>query len=248
MSSATFTGLPRELRNRIYDLLYACERVLPYTDDDGTKRIFLCNSHFPDTIEPQVILALLLVSHEISAEAASAFYGKLKFGEYTLDLVDFLNGIGQERRSLVKSVYLIGSIASPSRMSCPFDQARKVIQSDAAIFILLGGLKNLQTIEIISRGTQDFEKVRRTLVEKGIQQLVGHVGISVVMEILVTHTVGGGCSRDFVPYATWVCPRGTAEFKEEKGESSSREVGRITGEFASSEISLIYMGRASATS
>lgn len=73
MSSPTFTTLPREIRDRIYDFVWDLGKtVSPKLWSQRCVRGF---ENFPT----DVVLALLRVNHQISAEATSTFYGKRKF-------------------------------------------------------------------------------------------------------------------------------------------------------------------------
>lgn len=104
--SSALLGVPREVRDRIYDYHFQCDSEYPvqlllqahptghmiYLDPIGTF-----DSHPADKV-----LALLHVNHQISIEAACRFYGKRTFSGTPEDLSVFLRGIGQRRKLLRK--------------------------------------------------------------------------------------------------------------------------------------------------
>ena len=107
MSPPTFTTLPREIRDRIYDFVWDLgQAVAP----SGWSSMFIPESlrrSIPfDTVPFDVTLALLQVNHQISAEAVSTFYGKRKFCLNPNNLITFLEGIALHR-NLIKDIEVL---------------------------------------------------------------------------------------------------------------------------------------------
>ena len=100
MSSPTFTTLPREIRDRIYEYVWDLER------DVTALGIAMSSSErefHPFCGISDATLALLHVSHQISTEAAPIFYGKQTFLLDYCEPGPFLNGISL-RRHLIKKI------------------------------------------------------------------------------------------------------------------------------------------------
>ena len=94
MSSPTFTSLPLEIRDRIYDFVWDLGQMVSIS---GWSSEYVPRSlrkiHPFDSNSADVTLALLHVNHQISAEAASTFYGKRTFCFAPNQLIPFLEGI-----------------------------------------------------------------------------------------------------------------------------------------------------------
>lgn len=109
MSLPPFITLPREIRDRIYDFVWdlgqevslstPLRRTRSSKPGQGRKRK---SSPF-ENVAADTILALLHVNHQISAEAASTFYGKRIFSVDIQDLTPFIEGIGL-RRHLITDI------------------------------------------------------------------------------------------------------------------------------------------------
>lgn len=97
MSSPTFSTLPREIRDRIYDFVWDLGQTV------SPSLSLLRGVYDFNNLPADVVLALLRVNHQISSEAASTFYGKRKFYLSLNLLSPFLEGIAL-RRHLIKDV------------------------------------------------------------------------------------------------------------------------------------------------
>ena len=80
MSAPTFTTLPREIRDRIYDFVWDFGQPVGPSgwSSKYMPRSMQRSSPF-DSVPIHAMLALLHVNHQISAEAAAAFCGQRKF-------------------------------------------------------------------------------------------------------------------------------------------------------------------------
>lgn len=104
-----FKKLPREIRDIIYDHVFEIDAV--------TATAYHTFNWIPTATEstqlascrnPQVMLALLLVDHEIFREGARNFYGNRIFSIgsniYPHSAIHFLKGIGKQRLDLIRTV------------------------------------------------------------------------------------------------------------------------------------------------
>ena len=97
------TELPLEVRDRIYDFVFHWEKVFLKVWLTKRKIIVPETSSWGTANDPNDILALLLVNHQICAECQGNFYGNHTFTGQPSDLIAFLKGI-VNRRNLVKAV------------------------------------------------------------------------------------------------------------------------------------------------
>ena len=179
--SPTFTTLPWEIRNEIYNYVFDNKSISIVTYKEITRKFWLVNP-LPKRIEdfhglsdsqktyalllakhtqdchglsdPQKTLALLLVNHQISDEAAAYFYHKMLFRGTWAALRPFIKGIGAHRRDMIKSVEITqtGSIIS-------------IFKHNEA-FQLLSELPSLRNLRVAITGMEFFRLV--TIPEKGL--------------------------------------------------------------------------------
>ncbi len=166
MSSPTFTTLPREIRDYIYELIWESGQIVSPSGWRSDHLPFLSPKLHPfDSCSADATLALLHVNHQISAEAAPVFYGKRTFSSHPRDLASFLTGISL-RRHLIKHIELSDFKDIPRGW---FDLLRS-----------LGGLRSLT----ISVKYGPFEIARGYLVRLGIYELTNCVDVIVRSEHL----------------------------------------------------------------
>lgn len=147
MTSPTFTGIPRELRHRIYDFLYT-GYIIPSTRRKNQ-------------------LALWLVNRQISEEASYCFSNKVIFYDEPQNLEGYFSAMGQNSRNLVKNVEL------EFYWRHGLDHEEMPIFSELRD---LPNLQNV-TISNFGQKEMDFEEELERLIDRGIQQLVGRANI-----------------------------------------------------------------------
>ena len=70
--------------------------------------------------DPQHLLAILFVNHQISDEAAAYFYGKTMFDGGCRAVPAFIKGVGARRRDLIRNV----AIMQIDLLALPFDNEK----------------------------------------------------------------------------------------------------------------------------
>lgn len=114
-----------------------------------------------------VTLSLLHVNHQISAEAASIFYGKRTFNSSPERQIPFLEGIAL-RRHLIKDMEVLETPAFELRFP---PQTFDFLQS-------LDGLRSF-TMRI---GTDPFQRLQEHLIEAGIYKFTDRMVVVVYSE------------------------------------------------------------------
>ena len=151
--------LPPELRTQVYSNVFDYksinvrtvhgEKRFVWTSFPDLEHHFFHTSfpdlehHFFHTSAPNKVLALLLVNHQISDEAAPYFYAKTKFSGLPGELIDFVNYIGSRRRSMIKKIKIVSD--NCSRFSSRFSSRRKF---EPEVLDLLSTLHNLSTVQL----------------------------------------------------------------------------------------------------
>ena len=147
---------------------------------------------------PELNLALLSVSQQISHEAAAYFYGKTIFqGTWPL-IAAFVKGIGAQRRNMIRTIRL--------------NWEQSLFKDDESLD-MLAELKSLRTVHIYGI-TTDFTQLQNDTVPGCISGLVGKVDIDISV-----YTSGDGLSDTIPPVQqiyseehTWSCARNTAQW------------------------------------
>ncbi|CAD6593585.1 MAG: hypothetical protein ASARMPRED_007687 [Alectoria sarmentosa] len=206
MSSPTFMSLPLEIRNRIYDFVWDLGQMVSIS---GWSSKYVPRSlrkiHPFDSNSADVTLALLHVNHQISAEAASTFYGKRKFYFGPNQLMPFLKGIVL-RRHLIREVEVMETSS--------FD-----LRFPPQAFDLLRNLDRLRSFTMIIN-TKPFEYVHRHLVNAGIYRLTDRLEVTVHSERGITlydkdQSILPHGSEYVVFRNNWTCAKGEREFKSQ---------------------------------
>lgn len=165
MSPPSFTTLPREIRDRIYDFVWDLGRDVSLSAPRLTRRKqkIVPFVNFP----AETMLALLQVNHQISAEAAPIFYGERVFCSLPELLIPFLGGIGL-RQYLLRDI----SLESPnSAWLWLHPQTFEVLQ-------ILNSLRSF-TMKI---RTYSFKQDQDDLVHMGIHKLTNRMDVTVHWE------------------------------------------------------------------
>ena len=137
MASPDLLGLPRELRDRIYDFVYPYDNVhlewmfWPRREGVAIKHL---RTHSGQTEKPRELLALLSVNHQISEEAARIFFGKLSFVGRDRILKVFSHYIRPDQRGLIRSVEV--DVDSLDHLPMPIDD-------------LVGDLPNARVVKYV---------------------------------------------------------------------------------------------------
>ena len=157
MSSPTFTTLPREIRDLVYDFLWDFEQIItPTTSEYAVSRSLYLFDHSV----PEITLALLRVNHQLLAEAAPTFYGKRTFRLMSHVLVPFLQGVSRHRH-LIKDLQVLETTPLPSRA-----------------FDILPTLAGLRSFTIVLEG-QRLREVLKYLLCTGMDQLADTIDVTV---------------------------------------------------------------------
>ena len=203
--SSRFTTLPLEIRSEIYSHVFRYDSIMPLSYHTE-KRLLLSplpqrTDGFCGKFDPQHILAILYVNHQISDEAVAHLYGKTTFrGEWGM-ITAFVKGIGARRRDIIRSV----AISEPDLLASPFD--------DGDTFELLRRLPSLRKFRV-STSVGDFTQLQNELVRRGILELAGTV------DITVRNTYGETTLSSSTPPVrqmyldtyVWRCARGTTQW------------------------------------
>ena len=162
------TQLPLEVRNRIYDFVFPWEKVVPKISPTKCRSLGPETSSWGAAQDPNKILALLLVDHQISAEYTTDFYSKHTFTGQPSDLVAFLQGIG-DRRNLVRAVEVQEAeifTEALYKQSMPF------------LSRILSELPVLRSLKL-NMSKANFKPAQSTLSHFGISQLANRVTIKI---------------------------------------------------------------------
>ncbi|KAM0799011.1 hypothetical protein BDR22DRAFT_822922 [Usnea florida] len=198
----TFTTLPLEVRNEIYAFVFDHDRLTPRDGSPGR----LCKSFEyaqgqnagGEDLLPQQNLALLSVSQQISHEAAAYFYGKTIFRGTWYVIAPFINGIGVQRRNMIRTIELFWR--------------QSLFEGDESPD-MLAELTSLRTVHIYGLST-DFTHLQDNLIPECVSGLVGKVDINISVNVY------GNCLSDSIPPVlqmyvdeyTWSCARNTAQW------------------------------------
>ena len=209
----TFTTLPREIRNEIYSNIFGCAFYM--LDVLSSGKFLTLNPHSQEWVhkyhlaDPQIVLALLSVNHQISDEVAPLFYGKQTLRTNWCDILPFLKGIGPRRRGLITSVHIFGWGYDEMRQDC------------RETFDLLDGITDLRTVRIESGGL-NLARYQSELIEFGILKLAGKVDIGVYNNFYKSRACGRhleGC--------VWSCTRGSTEWTHRELDPSTENGDQV---------------------
>lgn len=203
--SPSFIILPLEVRNEIYSHVFGYDYIAPFSPDTG--KLLLLNpppqstDGFYRKSDPQQILAILCVNHQISDEAAAYFYGKTTFRGGQVAVNAFIKGVGARRRDMIRSV----AISHRDLLASPFDNGET--------FELLSRLPSLRKLRV-STSVHDFTQLQNELIRCGILKLAGTV------DITVYNTYGKTTLSNSAPPVeqmcldryVWRCARGTTQW------------------------------------
>ena len=225
MPSSPFLDLPREIRNQIYEWVFFpnCVYITPVIQGKAMCQ----NPNVPSQLldrgfsvfhkagtpkalvipRAQDILGLMLVNHQISAEAATSFYGKFIFrGRPSSQAVlsSFIVGIGRFRRNLIKRIEL-DDRSGPLRQSILFEF--KILE-------LLSTLENLQKLTI-KTSVPRVARLQEALILGGIRKLTGRVDIVVrdTLEGRARHPLEHIFSFVNLRTTTWTCAKGQTKWE-----------------------------------
>lgn len=170
MTLRTFFDLPREIRDKIYGYVFECDAVSPFvkfTRNQRRKRLVFNyavrrGQRFLPSYRPNDVLALLLVNRQLSTEAAPCFYGNTTFSGTLDNMCFFLEGIGHQRRNMVRTINLPPQLCSAGKAA------------HLRLYDLLITLQRLRTVQI-SFSSPDMGTVRRALLTTGVCRLIGIV-------------------------------------------------------------------------
>ena len=168
MASPTFATLPREIRDRIYDFVWDLGQAVASSRLSSMHMLRSMRSSLPfDSIPFDLILALLRVNHQISAEAASTFYGKRKFYSFPDRLIYFLELIPLHRH-LIKDIEVLGYLGLQTRFP-------------PQTFDCLQNLNGLRSLTVRFNGVFSHH-LQQHLVEAGIHRLTERIVVTVHSE------------------------------------------------------------------
>ena len=189
--------LPREIRDKIYEMVFECESISP--DGPCVKpgspqpkgqfgdvkkgfyvREYLCRGKMPlQHAYTEELLALLLVSRQISVEAKPIFYSNTMFTGYLLNptpFFSFIRGSGDEDR-----MNMIRTIELGPYFSC-IGRKWLISENDRSRLGSLQTLKGLRNLKFWTcKGP--LEEVERSLELGGIHTLFGHLSVSIELII-----------------------------------------------------------------
>ena len=204
------TQLPREVRERIYDFVFHWEKVVPKITTTKRKTLGPETSSWGAAKDPNEILALLLVNHQISAEYKMNFYSHHTITGQPSDLISFLKGIGT-RHGLVRAVEV---------QEAEIFTETLYKQSMPLLVRTLSELSSLRSIKLkMSKVT--FEAAQLQLRQYGITQVGKRVTITI-------HNTSSVLRRD--PSVSryeqsfdrridmWTRPAGEEDWQDERGE------------------------------
>ena len=160
--SPTFVTLPLEVRNEIYSHVFDYSHIVPFSEVNGKHRLLRRPGHsssLREVVDSNRFFALLEVSHQISDEAATCFYSKVRFCGESDQIAAFVKGIGARRRELIRSVEIN---YRASIVGFLFDQGDNLK--------LLDALPKLRTA-CITASVPDFAPVQDQLIQDGIWEI-----------------------------------------------------------------------------
>ena len=214
----SFIDLPLEMRDLVYDYVFEGISVDVYEAHSGRrtrpkKRLAFNQTkqpgkHFPPSYHPRDVLALLLVSSQISKEAGLRFYGNKTFAGTLAIMYSFLRGIGSRRLNIIRTIELISQLAI-NEIHEPF-----------RLYDLLGTLQNLQKVYItVSKPENRYAIMDLTYL--GINDLIGLVDIVINNTYegdVIDPEINNGSPFVLTNESRWTCPKGEAVLKLEKSE------------------------------
>ncbi len=185
MASNPFIKLPREMRDKIYEMVFEYESNRPNCGhskagipSNYTGKCLYVQQYSRQGERPtkhvfaDELLALLLVNRQISAEAAPIFFKKSVFtGTFSIrnPLISFIKGSGSCRRDMIRTVEL-------GPYDCFHHQNPKHCIDANGLFEFLRSLKNLRTLLLWTRN-MPFEEVQESLEIAGIHTILGYVNV-----------------------------------------------------------------------
>lgn len=165
---ATFTTLPREIRNRIFDFVWDLgQSVAPSGWSSRYMPRSMRRKRPFASVRMNAMLALLHANRQISAEAADTFYSQRKFYSAPNQLIPFLEKIGFHRH-LIKDIEVL---------QVPEYELRFPAQT----FNFLKSLDGLHSFTMKIH-TGSFHRLQEHLVEAGIHKLIDRIVLTVRTE------------------------------------------------------------------
>ena len=159
--SPKFVTLPLEVRNEIYSHVFDYGHFMP-SSERCCKRQLVRFSHHSDNVfqrfNADTFLALLEVSHQISNEAATCFYGNVIFWGECHQIAAFVKGIGARRRDLIRRVEIKHLASTDSQFGV--DDTLE----------LLAALPKLRTARITA-WNRDFARLQKQLIQSGTWEI-----------------------------------------------------------------------------
>ena len=158
-----FVTLPLEVRNEIYSHVFHYSYMIPYIEGKANLHLFCVPVHnghdyLSELSNADKFLALLEVSHQISIEAATYFYGNTIFcGEYHR-IAAFVKSIDARRRDLIKRVEIRHLASKRSRFG----------EDDT--LELLRALPKLRTARITA-SVRDFTRFQNRIIQSGTWEI-----------------------------------------------------------------------------
>lgn len=214
--SSSFTTLPLEIRNEIYSHVFDYDSVMPLSHDDYKHLILYPAPQETDVCygdDPQDLLAIFYVNHQISDEAAAYFYGKKTFrGEWNA-IATFIKGIGARRRDRIRSV----AIWHPDLLTSFSD----IVET----FELLSRLPNLRKLRV-SAFVHDFTQLQNKYMRGGILELAGKIDIAVHStydDVMLNSSTS--IKQIYNDSYVWRCATGTTQW------TGGERVRKITAQF-----------------
>ena len=196
------------MRNEIYRYVFDYDFVIPLILSGGKRLLVHCprdhNDGFYEMTDPNLSLALLEVSHEISDEAATYFYANMHFRGKWCQITAFVKGLSARRRTMIRSV----EIKHPPLTKFEFDNGETLE--------LLKGLASLRTV-YIAASVFDFTRLQNQLIQGGILKIAGKFDICVhnIYDDVTQAILGPSGSSDGARYTDeyiWSCAKGTTQW------------------------------------
>ena len=201
----TFTTLPLEIRHEIYRHVFDYDFITPQAGKYSRRLIFHPPPEryhgFTEKSNPQILLALLSVSQQVSIEAQAFFYGNTQFRGKRFQIVAFIKGIGPRRRDAVRSV----TVSHPASLAFRFDNGETLE--------MLGLLPNLRTLRITA-SVRDFTRLQNDFVQGGLLKLAGKLDIEVcnVLDDCKLNLLGSPAGVRYRDEYIWSCAKDTTEW------------------------------------
>lgn len=159
--SPKFVTLPLEVRNEIYSHVFDYGHFMPSSERYSKRQLVRVpdhSNHSFQSFDADTFLALLEVSHQISNEAATCFYGNVIFWGKYHQIAAFVKGIGARRRDLIRRIEIKHQASTDSQFG----------ENDT--LELLGALPKLRTAHITA-SVRDFTRLQNKLIQSGTWEI-----------------------------------------------------------------------------